>query len=111
MGGMQTPLKKHDVSDARQRLIELMQRINFGRIEQITVRDGEPIFDPPPRPIREIKFCSESGPRPETDVRNFELKAQVVDLLRTLDEVQNGTIEVLFVQHGLPFRMAVEEAA
>jgi hypothetical protein len=108
---MNTPPKKHDVSSARQRLIELMQRVNFGRIERLVIQDGQPVFDPPPRPIREIKFCSENGARPEVVIEDFTLKAQVIDLFRMLDEVRNGVIEVLEVKHGLPFRMAVEAAA
>jgi hypothetical protein len=108
---MNTPPNKHDVSSACQRLIELMQRVNFGRIERLLIQDGQPVYDPSPRLIREIKFCGENGPRPEVAIEDFALKAQVIDLFRTFDEVRNGVIEVLEVKHGLPFRMAVETAA
>ena len=55
--------QKSGLSRSRQRLVELMQEINFGRIEEIEVRDGEPVFDPFPQVIRVIKFCGENGPR------------------------------------------------
>jgi hypothetical protein len=39
---------KAALTPARKRLIELMQEINYGRIESLMVRNGEPVFDPPP---------------------------------------------------------------
>jgi len=33
-----------------------MQRINFGRILNLSVRRGQPVLDPPPRIIREMKL-------------------------------------------------------
>jgi len=93
------------------RLVELMQRVNFGRIEQLVIADGEPVLDPPPRIIREIKFGGENGPRPEAGIEDFALKAQVVELFHTFDDLRDGVIEVLEIKHGLPFRMAVEAAA
>ena len=96
---------------SRRRLVELMQTINFGRIESLAVRGGDPVFDPKPRVVREIKFGGENGPRPETVTADFRLKAQVVDLFRELDHLRDGTVEVLEIKHGLPFRVFVAEAA
>lgn len=93
------------------RLVELMQDINFGRVEGLVISDGQPVLDPPPRVVREIKFGGENGPRPEAAIDDFALKAQVVELFRTLDDLRDGVIEVLEIKHGLPFRMAVEDAA
>lgn len=106
---MKVDLAKATLSDARRRLIELMQNINFGRIAGLTVLDGNPVFDPPPRVVREIKFGGENGPRPELESGNFLLKAQIVEFFHHLDEVGNGIIEMLEVKHGLPFRMLVPE--
>jgi hypothetical protein len=100
---------KSALSPARQRLIELMQQVNFGRIEALVVRGGEPVFDDPaPKIFREVKFGSENGPRAELESRNFMLKTQVVELLKELDQLGNGQIDVLTVRHGLPFGMHVE---
>jgi hypothetical protein len=92
-------------------LIELMQQINFGRIEGLLVRNGEPTFDPPPIVIREVKFGGENGPRPECGVDNFALKAQVVELIQQLDDLGDGTVETIEVKHGLPFRMLLADRA
>lgn len=104
-------LSKASLPAPRRRLLELMQAINFGRIEGLTILDGNPTFDPPPRVVREIKFGGDNGPRAERDVANFLLKEQVVELFQHFDRLGDGTIEVLEVKHGLPFRMLVAETA
>ncbi|HEY7159468.1 MAG TPA: hypothetical protein VH575_36315 [Gemmataceae bacterium] len=100
---------KATLSFARRRLLELMQRLNFGRIEELTLVAGEPVFTPPPRVVREIKFGGENGPRPELAATDFSLKAQIIDLFQTFDTLQDGTIAVLEIKHGLPFRMMVAD--
>ena len=90
-------------------LLELMQRINFGRFEDLRVLDGDPVLDPPPRVVREIKFPGDNGPRPEVGAGDFVLKSQVVELFKELDLLGDGTIAVLEIKHGLPFHMMVEE--
>jgi hypothetical protein len=104
-------LSKHDLSVRRAGLLELMQSVNFGRIEGLSVLNGDPVLAPPPRVVREVKFGGENGPRPELDAGNFLLKAQVVELFEQFDRLGDGTIEVLEIKHGLPFRMLVAEAA
>lgn len=91
------------LSPARRRLLALLQDTNFGRVEGLVVRGGEPVLAPPPRVVREHKFGGENGPRPEAGLPDFGLKAQHRDLLRLLDELGDGTIAVLSVKHGLPF--------
>lgn len=102
-------MQKRQLSPPFQRLIEECQRINFGRIENLHVRSGQPSFEPPPRIIREIKFGGENGPRPEVAKDDFALKAPVRDLLAQLEALGDGVISCIEVQRGLPFRMTVEE--
>lgn len=102
---------KASLSPARRRLLELFQQVNFGRVERLSIQNGEPQLDPPPRVIREIKFGGENGPRAERDASDFVLKSQVVELFRYFDQVGNGTIDAIEVKHGLPFRMILSEVA
>jgi hypothetical protein len=95
---------KQSISPARQRLLSLLQTLNFGRIEHLIVRNGEPILDPLPRIIREYKFAGENGARPETLTGDFRLKTQLLDLFQLLDDIGDGTLLVLTVKHGLPFQ-------
>jgi hypothetical protein len=101
---------KSSLSPDRRRLIELMQRVNFGRIEGLAVRHGEPVIDDanPPRVVLELKFGADNGPRPEARIADFSLKAQVLELFAHLDRLRNAHIESLTVKHGLPFGMHVE---
>ena len=80
-------VSKQQLSNRRQALLELMQLVNFGRIERLTIKDGEPVFDPPPHVVREVKFGGENGPRPEAGAVNFLVKAQVLALFRQFDDL------------------------
>ena len=105
---MTTDMRKTDLSEPRKRFLELMQDINFGWIERLQLQDGDPMFDPAPRVVREHKFGGENGPRKEKAIHDYALKRQVRELLEYFDEIRNGTIERIEVQRGLPFRMNVE---
>jgi len=96
---------KQSLSETRRRLLELIQWVGFGRIENLRVGAGEPILDPPPVIVREHKFGGDNGPHPKLQAHDFLLKEQVIDLFQQLDAVGDGTIAVLDVRHGLPFRM------
>lgn len=103
--------RKSNLSPSQQKLLAEMQRINFGRIEDLMVYRGEPVFDLPPRVVREVKFGSENGPRLEAAKTDFALKAQVRELLAQLEALGDGVVSTIEVKHGLPFRMVVEEVA
>jgi hypothetical protein len=90
-------------------LIELLQEKNFGCVKGLIVRAGEPVLDPPPEVVREVKFDADNDPRPERTAPDFRLKAQHVELMGLLDWVRDGVIESIEFRHGLPFRARVVE--
>ena len=100
---------KSSLTPPRVRLIDLMQRLNFGRIEDLHILNGEPLFDPPPRVFRDVRPGRVNGPRPEAGKADFDLKDEVIDLFVHQEAVGDGVIERIEVQHGLPFRMTFEE--
>ena len=100
---------KASLTPSQQKLLIEMQRINYGRIDGLSVHRGEPVMDPPPCIVREIKFGGDNGPRPEVGKADFALKAQVRDLFAQLEALGNGVIPCIEIQRGLPFRMTVEE--
>ena len=106
MGNVMT---KGDLHPTEARLVELMQGVNFGRIEDLVVRAGTPVLDPPPRIVREVKFGGDNGPRPEVAKADFALKAQIRDLFAQLEALGDGVVPCIEIQRGLPFRMTVEE--
>jgi len=104
-------MNKKQLSEHQESLVEIMQSLNFGRIEDLPVHAGQPVLAPPPRVIREVKFGGDNGPRLEVANDDFELKAQVRELFAQMKVMGNGVIRCLEVKHGLPFRMTIEENA
>jgi hypothetical protein len=103
---------KSSLSPARRRLVELMQRTNFGRLENIMIRDGDPVLDDPgPRVVLEVKFAGDNGVCAQVGTGDFSLKAQIIDLFAHFDRLRHARIEVLTIKHGLPFTMHVEGVA
>lgn len=100
--------RKSGLSSPRQRLLLMMQAINYGRIEGLMIHRGEPILDPLPRMVRQYKFGGENGPRLEVNQDDFALKTHVVELFTQMETLGSGTIDALEIQRGLPFRMTVE---
>ena len=99
------------LSAPRRRLVRMLQRLNFGTIEGLVVRSGEPSFSPAPRMVRSWKFGSGESGRQEHNLTAFVLKEPVSELLDALETIGDGVILCLEVRHGLPFRMLVEEQA
>ena len=108
---MNNDVTKVNLSPARARLVELMQEINFGRIKDLTIRNGDPVLTPLPRVVREIKFGGDNGPRPEATKQDFALKMEVRDLFAQFEAMGDGVVASIEIKHGLPFRMTVEEVS
>lgn len=102
---------KCDMSLNRRRLIELLQRVNFGRVEHLKIVKGEPAIDTSLRVVRDVKFGGENGPRPEHGSANFVLKAQHLALFAEMDRIGDGWIELLEFKYGLPFRALIAAPA
>jgi hypothetical protein len=92
------------------RLVEWMQRLNYGRFENLHVRGGCPSFDPPPRVVRETKFGGDNSPRPESRLGDFTLKREVCAFFDELRQIGDGVVDRIEVQRGLPFRLIMTES-
>jgi hypothetical protein len=97
------------LSHPLRRLLTLLQEVNFGEIQNLHVRAGEPVFDPPPGVIRIVKLGAENGPRPETQSDGFTLKRRVVELIGELRRLGTGRVLRIGIKHGLPTDLTVEE--
>jgi hypothetical protein len=84
-----------------------MQRIGYSRIEQINVIGGEPILDPKPRVVLDIKFGSDEA-NSAVVADDFALKKQVIEFLACLENIGTGSISCLHVKAGLPFKLELE---
>ena len=102
------PLHLSDLSPGRQALVRLCQAINHGSIEHLEVRHSEPVFDPWPVAVRDVKLDKDEEARPEKGLQDFALSDEVVRLMERLDEMDCGTIRCIEVHAGLPRRMLIE---
>lgn len=93
-----------------QRMVETLSALEFGSIEALIVRAGEPVLDPPPIVNREFKFSEASSSSVRTDYPpDYLLRKQIVQLIETLEALGNATIDRLEVRHGLPHRIVVRD--
>jgi hypothetical protein len=101
---------KSTLSAARRKLVEAMQRLNFGRIEELNINNGEPTFSPPPRLIEDIKLGGETGPRSELEKKDFLLRSCILELFGHIERLGTGTIACVEVRYGLPTKITLERS-
>ncbi len=104
-------VNKSDLNFPQQKLIELMQQINFGRISNIPVVGGNPELTADTIIEREIKLGGQNGKRPELEKDDFTLKQEVLTLIEHLTGMGDGVIRHLEIKHGLPFLIRIEDRA
>jgi len=107
---MSNVVTKAALTPARKRLVELMQEINYGRIEALRVQDGEPVFDPPPTVLRLFLFGKDNRPNESRGSDGFALKKKVAELFEFFDRERSLLIQELMIDNGLPVRMTVADA-
>lgn len=101
-------LTKSSLTPESAYLIELMQAVNFGRIEDLVIRDGQPVFEPAPRVIQKLKIGADNGARPEAGYIDFRLKGGVIELLELFARLKDGEIRTIEVRSGLPVSVELE---
>jgi hypothetical protein len=104
-GGTSGSLRFSQLSAPRQALVRLCQRMNYGSIEGLPVEDTEPVLRPAPLVLIDLKLDADESPRPEVDLSDFELCAEIRRLMSRLDAIPNGVIERIEVRAGIPRRM------
>ena len=87
------------LSDERQQLIVCMHEKQFGTIRNLPVIEGEPLLEQA-RVVRRRNLSKETDRKPVS--KNFRLKVAQVRLLETLDEIENGVLELITFRDGLP---------
>jgi hypothetical protein len=104
-------LRKTRLSPARQRLVDLLGHVHFGRVLDLHIRDGEPLFDPAPRVVRTVKLSGIKQSLPQATPADVALNRELVKLLQLLDGTSDGVIGRIEVAHGLPLFAEVHESA
>lgn len=105
---MSQPILKSSLSEAQRQLVALLQWIHFGRVEDLHVQGGVPLFVPPPRVIRKLTMGAENSPRREGALPDFWLKRQESEMLKAIADLGDGIVQAIEVQHGLPLSLEIE---
>jgi hypothetical protein len=100
---LQGPLVAQHLSPARRSLVDLMHLHQFGRIENMPIRDGQPILDSTVNVVRVARLTGNGHGTTSVAGDEFELKRPVRELFTELARLGNGTVIRLEFRHGLPF--------
>ena len=95
------------LSQPRQVLIRLCQRVNYGSILNVQVTDGDVCFDAPPEVVFDVKLDAEVTRRHELDLTDFVLPVESCRLLAEIDSLKNGVVEKIVVHDGIPRRVVL----
>ena len=102
---MSKPTRLSDLSSARQTLVRLCQDVNFGQILDLKVGNAEPIWNPGPTILSEVRLDIEETPRPEGALADFKLSCEIQRLMRQLDQLKDGRVDKIEVRGGIPRRL------
>jgi hypothetical protein len=97
-----------ELSAPRQAFIRQCQQMNFGEIVSLVVGDGEPVFGPQTELLFDIKLDSDETVRPENDLTDFVLCAEIMRLFSKFDRIRNGGIGHIEIRAGVPRRIVLK---
>lgn len=102
--------KRTAITPVSRRLIEQMQWIRFGQIEDLTVRNGQPVFGPDTRIVRKHKIGGQNGPCRRVPLEALARNAKIIELFDCLSSLGDGLVRILIVQDGLPHCLDIVSA-
>jgi hypothetical protein len=107
---MDRPIRFAQLSSARQSLVRLFQSTNYGWVQNLEVRDGEPVLSGPgPIVFIDVRLDSAESARGELALEDFALCAEVCRLMSLMDQIEDGTISKIEVRAGVPRRITLEK--
>jgi len=101
IGARGRPRTTTDLTGAQRRLLKVMTESQYGRIENLRVRAGQPLLD---SSVKIVRTALLGGGSRGTTVHGdqFELKKAVLDLFDELERLNHGTVARLEFKRGLP---------
>ncbi len=107
MDGSKKEINIQDIPDNWQRLFIGMQRINFGRIEGLEIKGGEPLFEPPPIVKEDLALEKEEFTSHHHNSTGFVLKKMQRRLWEWCQQAGDITIEKITVANGMPMHVTI----
>jgi len=96
-----------ELSPSRQRLVRILQQLNFGELQDVQVSAGEAVIEATFEVIVDLKLDAGSAPRQEQNLQDFELREELLRLFECLDDLKDGTIQRLEIRAGIPRRVVI----
>ncbi len=81
----------------------------YGRMEDLHIRNGKPTFDPPPLIFRDHKLSNPLLVRSEKSFRGSSLKNEHIHLMQDAERLQDTVFELIVFKGGLPFLVTTKE--
>jgi len=97
-------MTKGSLTPGQRRALEIIEQLDFARIEGLTIRDGEPCYEKPPRIVEKIKLDSDSEHCPAPSNPDFVLSKDFVRLFEQFRRLRDCVVDIE-VQH---FRLVLE---
>jgi hypothetical protein len=101
------PKSTGDLLPPERQFVAALQRLGFGQVEGIKIRDGALALEPSPTVVKVLKFGASEN-QPPNHPADFELKKSMVEFFEYIRGVDDGEIRRLEIRHGLPFSMEIE---
>jgi hypothetical protein len=100
-------LTKRSLDPVELKLVETIEELGFGRIEQISIRDGRPCFERGTQVVQEIKLGSEIETSVEHSSADLTLKREFERLFKHFNQVRDCPADIE-IRHGVPFKLSVK---
>lgn len=99
------------LDDGDRQLLSLMQSVDYGRLEKLSVRGGHAVVTADTRKIRSRKIGAANHPHGLGAGGDFLLNAKQEEFLAAVRETADGIINQIQIQAGLPVSFETEETA
>jgi hypothetical protein len=104
-------LRRTSLSPTKRILVDRAHEVQFGRIENLMIINGEPHFGTETRLIRTITFTGADNRSKSRVADDFPLKRPWIELFDHFALIGDGLIEKIDLKAGMPCFMSVEEPA
>ena len=102
-------MTKRSLTPGQRQTLEIIEEVGFGLIEGLSIRNGQPCYDHPPRIIQAIKLATRPERRPDCHDVDLTIKKEFQNLFIQLGRLDNGVVDIE-VNHSAPFRLVLERS-
>jgi hypothetical protein len=71
----------------------------------LKIKDCDPVFDPHPLVMMDLKLDAEAGPRSEIELVDLALCREICRLMELFDELKDARVDRIEIRAGVPRRV------